>query len=121
MGKVAGLYNDKLGVTGPVVGETDYLVAHGKTLHAIADSGDDACQVTALSRGECGGPALVKQTFADGCFAWINTGCLDFDEHLSRTRCRLLDIYDLQHVEFAILIKLDCFGHYVTPYICICT
>src|SRR6266700_7366374 len=115
MGKVAGLYNDKLCLAGPLVRETDHLIAHGKTWYSLADSCNDTCQVTALPRGKCGWPSIGKQALTDGCLTRINTGCLDIDKYLARTRRRSLDIYDLQHVDPTILIKLDCFGHYLTP------
>src|SRR5262249_41215826 len=116
MDKLAGLYHDKLCVAGPLVRETDHLIALGKTLHSLADSGNDTCQITALPGGKCGRPALVKQTFTDGCLTWINTSCPDIDKYLPWTWCRSLHIYDLQHIGPTILIKLDCFRHYLTPF-----
>jgi hypothetical protein len=114
--KIVGFYDDKLSMAGPLVCETDHLIALCKTLHSLADSGNDACQVATLPGGKCGWPALVKQALTDGGFAWINTGGLDLDEDLFWTRLRSLDIYDLQHVDLAILIKSDGFGHDITPF-----
>src|SRR5260370_25409852 len=115
MGQVAGLYDDKLCLAGPLVRKTDHLIAHGKTFHSLTDSGNNACQVTALSGRKCGRPAIGKQALTDGCLTRINTGCLDIDKDLPRTRYRSLDIDNLQYVDPAILIKPDCFRHALTP------
>jgi hypothetical protein len=115
MGKVGFLYHDKLGLTGPLVRETDHLMAHGNPLHALTDSGNDPCQVTALPRRKCGRPPIGKQAFTDACLTWINTGGLDIDKGFPRTRLRSLNIDDLQHFDPAILIKPDCFGHNLAP------
>jgi hypothetical protein len=58
---------------------------------------------------------IGKQALPDGCLTGINTGSLDIDKNLPRARRGALDIDNLQHIDSAILIKPDCFGHASTP------
>ncbi|GHO49094.1 hypothetical protein KSX_72570 [Ktedonospora formicarum] len=115
MDQVTGLNNDKLCVAASIVCEANHFIAYGKCLHPFANSDNDTSQVTALSRGKGRRPALMKQAFAGGCLAGIDAGSLDVDKDLTWTWHRSLDIYDLQYVDIAILMKSNCFWHDVLP------
>src|SRR5258708_10811094 len=105
MDKVASLYHDKLCLAGPLARKTNHLIACGKTLHSLTDSGDNACHVTTLSGRKCSRPAIGKHALTDGCLTRINTGCLDIDKDLPPTWCWSLDIDNLQHFDPTILIN----------------
>ena len=62
---MVSLDNNQFGVTGPIVRESDDLVADRDVPDRASDCLDDAGKVAALSRGECRGPLLGEGTLAD--------------------------------------------------------
>ena len=94
---MVSLDNNQFGVTGPIVRESDDLVADRDVLDRASDFLDDAGKVAALSRGKRRGPPLGEGALSDRGLARIDAGRLHPDEDLvpvpgpvgrPRRRCR---------------------------------
>ena len=113
---MVSLDNNQFGVTGPIVRESDDLVADRDVPDRASDSLDDAGNVAALSRGECRGPLLGEGTLADRGLSRVDASRLHPDEDLFRTRHRSVDLDDAQDVCSAISVKFHRTRHLLSPY-----
>jgi len=92
--QMVSLDNNQFGVTGPIVRESDDLVADRDVPDRAPDCLDDAGKVAALSRGECRGPLLGEGTLADCGLSRVDASRLHPDEDLLRSRHRSVDLDD---------------------------
>src|SRR3984957_8390230 len=104
--QMASLDNNQFGVTGPIVRESDDLVADRDVPDRASDCLDDAGKVAALSRRECRGPPLREGTLADRGLSGVDASRLHPDDDLFRSRHRSVDLDDAQDVYSAISVKL---------------
>ena len=81
--QMVGLDSNQFGMTGPIVRESDDLVADRDVPDRASDCLDDAGKVAALSRGECRGPLLGEGTLAD----WASPGLMPAAFIPMRTCC----------------------------------
>src|ERR1700676_4034600 len=115
MDEMVGVDDDQFGLAGPIVGESDDLVADRDVLDGAADFLDETGQVAALSRGKRRGPPIGKGALSDRGLAWIDTCSLDPDEDLARSRDRSVDLHDAEDVNSAVPVEPHCTRHWSSP------
>src|SRR5262249_48174752 len=108
---IVSLDNNQFGVTGPIVRESDDLVAHPDVSDPASDCLDDTGKVATLSRGECRGPLLGKGTIPDHGLSRVDASRLHADEDLFWSRHRLVDLDDAHDIYSAISVKLHRTRH----------
>src|SRR6202040_195877 len=113
--EMVSLDDDELGLAGPIVRESDDLVADSDIPDGAADCFDDAGKVAALSRRKCCGPLLGEDTLPDRGLAGVDTRSLDPDQDLLRSRNGAVNLYDMQDVNSAILVKFHRTRHRLSP------
>jgi hypothetical protein len=115
MDEIVSVDDDQFGLAGPIVGESDDLVADRDVLDRAADFLDETGQVGALSRGKRRGPPIGKGTLSDRGLAWIDTCSLDPDEDLARSWDGSVDLHDAENVNSAVLVEPHCTRHGSSP------
>src|ERR1700687_5732676 len=107
--------DDQFGLAGPIVGESDDLVADRDVFDGATDILDETGEVATLSRGKRGGPPIGKGALSDRSLARIDTGSLDPDEDLARSWDRSVDLHDAEDVNSAVLVEPHCTRHGSSP------
>jgi hypothetical protein len=112
--QMVSLDNNQFGVTGPIVRESDDLVADRDVPDRASDCLDDAGKVATLSRWECSGPLLGEGTLADRGLSRVDSSRLHPDDDLFRSRHRSVDLDDTKDVYSAVSVKLHRTRHWLS-------
>jgi hypothetical protein len=114
--EIGGLGYDELGVTGPVAGKPDHLVAHREPDDSLAGPGHDSGEIAAFPGGERRREHPGQGPRANLGLARLDRGGLHPDQDLPGTRDRTVDLREMQNVEPAVLIEPDNLRHDRTPF-----
>ena len=115
MDEMVGFDDNQFGLAGPIVGEPHYLLADRNVLDGAADFLDETGEVTALSGRKRSGPPIGQGALSDRGLARIDTGSLDPDEDLVRSRDRSVDLHDAKDINSAVPVEPHCTRHGSSP------
>jgi hypothetical protein len=100
-----------LGLTGPLHGEPDHLVAYSKAADAGAEFGHHSRQVAALTGRKGRWKHMVQRATADHSLTRIDAGRPDLNQNLADCRDGTRHVAYLKNVDAAKGIELHCLRH----------